>query len=99
MSLNSFIISFPFVVKFSLLTFCQYKVCFYNGTPNGQSLCQNIFHVVSAQQELAEAVGVSRQTINSIEAGRYVPSAVLALKIAGYFGKPVESVFLLEDDD
>lgn len=38
------------------------------------------------QQELAEAVGVSRQTINSIEAGRYVPSAVLALKIAGYFG-------------
>ena len=99
MSLNSFIISFPFVVKFSLLTFCQYKVCFYNGTPNGQSLCQNVFHVVSAQQELAEAVGVSRQTINSIEAGRYVPSAVLALKIAGYFGKPVESVFLLEDDD
>lgn len=51
------------------------------------------------QQELAEAVGVSRQTINSIEAGRYVPSAVLALKIAGYFSKPVESVFLLEDDD
>lgn len=51
------------------------------------------------QQELAEAVGVSRQTINSIEAGRYVPSAVLALKIAGYFGKPVESVFLLEDED
>ena len=99
MSLNSFIISFPFVVKFSLLTFCQYKVCFYNGTPNGQSLCQNVFHVVSAQQELAEAVGVSRQTINSIEARRYVPSAVLALKIAGYFGKPVESVFLLEDDD
>ena len=51
------------------------------------------------QQELASAVGVSRQTINSIESGRYVPSAVLALKIAGYFGKPVESVFLLEDDD
>ena len=48
MSLNSFIISFPFVVKFSLLTFCQYKVYFYNGTPNGQSLCQNVFHVVSA---------------------------------------------------
>ena len=73
---------------------------FYNGTPNGQSLCQNVFHIVDiTQQELAEAVGVSRQTINSIEAGRYVPSAVLALKIAGYFGKPVESVFLLEDDD
>lgn len=46
------------------------------------------------QQELASAVGVSRQTINSIEAGGYVPSAVLALKIAKYFGKPAESIFV-----
>ncbi|MCR5828696.1 MAG: helix-turn-helix transcriptional regulator [Bacteroidales bacterium] len=51
------------------------------------------------QQELAEAVGVSRQTINSIEAGGYVPSAVLALKIARYFGKPADAVFILEDND
>lgn len=51
------------------------------------------------QQDLATAVGVSRQTINSIEAGGYVPSAVLALKIARYFGKPAESVFTLEDND
>lgn len=51
------------------------------------------------QQELATAVGVSRQTINSIEAGGYVPSAVLALKIAHYFNKAVESVFQLEDAD
>ncbi len=51
------------------------------------------------QQELASAVGVSRQTINSIEAGGYVPSAVLALKIARFFGKPAESIFTLEDND
>ena len=51
------------------------------------------------QQDLAEAVGVSRQTINSIEAGRYVPSTVLALKIARYFGKPADSIFSLNDED
>lgn len=51
------------------------------------------------QQELANAVGVSRQTINSIEAGGYIPSAVLVLKIAKYFGKPVESIFELEEGD
>ncbi len=51
------------------------------------------------QQELAQAVGVSRQTINSIEAGKYVPSTVLSLKIAKYFGKPLESIFELEEQD
>lgn len=51
------------------------------------------------QQDLATAVGVSRQTINSIEAGGYVPSAVLALKIARYFGKPAEAIFELENED
>lgn len=51
------------------------------------------------QQDLAAAVGVSRQTINSIESGRYVPSTVLALKIARYFGKPADSIFSLEEDD
>ena len=51
------------------------------------------------QQELANAVGVIRQTINSIEAGGYIPSAVLVLKIAKYFGKPVESVFELEEGE
>ncbi len=51
------------------------------------------------QQDLAAAVGVSRQTINSIEAGRYVQSAVLAMKIARYFGKPTESIFELEEND
>ena len=51
------------------------------------------------QQELAEAIGVSRQTINSTEAGKYVPSTILALKIASYFKKSVEEVFILEEDD
>jgi putative transcriptional regulator len=51
------------------------------------------------QQDLAVAVGVSRQTINSIEAARYVPSTVLALKIARYFGKSVDEIFSLEEGD
>ena len=51
------------------------------------------------QQDLAVAVGVSRQTINSIEAARYVPSTVLALKIARYFGKTVNEIFTLEEED
>jgi putative transcriptional regulator len=51
------------------------------------------------QQQLAEAVGVSRQTINAIEADKYVPSSVLALKIASVFGQSFDSVFQLDDDD
>lgn len=51
------------------------------------------------QAQLAEAVNVTRQTINAIEASKYVPSAVLAMKIARYFGKPVEEVFELEPTD
>ena len=51
------------------------------------------------QQQLAEAIGVSRNAINSIESGRYVPSTVLALKIARYFGKPTDSIFQLDEND
>jgi len=51
------------------------------------------------QQQLAEAVGVSRQTIVAIEKNRFLPSTPLALKIARYFYKPVESIFILEDND
>lgn len=51
------------------------------------------------QAELAEAIGVSRQTINTIESNKYVPSTVLALKIARVFNKPVEAIFELEDGD
>lgn len=51
------------------------------------------------QQQLAEIIAVSRQTINAIESGKYVPSTVLALKMARYFEKNVEAIFELEDVD
>jgi putative transcriptional regulator len=51
------------------------------------------------QADLAGAIGVSRQTINTIESNRYVPSTVLALKIARVFGKPVEEIFTLDEED
>jgi putative transcriptional regulator len=51
------------------------------------------------QEELAIKVSVSRQTINAMEANKYVPSTVLALKIARVFGKQVEEIFFLEPDD
>ena len=51
------------------------------------------------QQELAEKIGVSRQTINAIESNKYVPSTVLAMKMAKLFGKPVEHFFQLEEED
>ena len=51
------------------------------------------------QQLLAEAIGVSRQTINAIESGKFVPSTVLALKMAQIFEKPVEEIFMLDDED
>lgn len=51
------------------------------------------------QDDLAKKIGVSRQTINSIEANRYVPSTVLALKLSEVFGKPVNDFFKLSEDD
>ncbi len=51
------------------------------------------------QQELADRVGVSRQTINAMEAGKYIPSTVLSLKVAEVFGKTVNEVFSLEEGD
>jgi putative transcriptional regulator len=51
------------------------------------------------QEDLANAISVSRQTINAMEKGKYVPSTVLALKIARYFGKSVEEIFTLDDED
>ena len=51
------------------------------------------------QQELADAVGVSRQTINSIESNRYIPSTTLAIKISNYFKKYVNEIFELEEGD
>ena len=51
------------------------------------------------QQQLADALGVSRQTVNAVESGKFVPSTVLALKMARFFNKNVEEIFQLEDDD
>jgi putative transcriptional regulator len=51
------------------------------------------------QDDLAKLIGVSRQTINSIEANRYVPSTVLALKLSEAFNKPVNEFFTLSDND
>ena len=50
-----------------------------------------------SQQDLAEQLGVSRQTINAIETEKYDPSLPLALKIARLFVRPVESIFTLDD--
>lgn len=52
-----------------------------------------------SQEELANQIGVSRQTINAMEKGKYVPSTLLALKLARYFEKPVEEIFELEGDE
>ena len=51
------------------------------------------------QADLAEQIGVSRQAVNSIETGKFVPSTVLALKMAKVFGTAVEVIFQLEERD
>jgi putative transcriptional regulator len=49
------------------------------------------------QAELAERVGVSRKTINTVENGVFIPSTLLALKLAAAIGKPVEALFMLDE--
>jgi putative transcriptional regulator len=51
------------------------------------------------QAELADKVNVSRQTVNSIEIGKFVPSSILVLKIATVFNTTVENIFTLEESD
>ena len=51
------------------------------------------------QEEMAKAMGVSRQTISSLENGRYNPSIMLAHKIAKYFGMTIEEVFVFEEEE
>ena len=53
-------------------------------------------HQIS-QEQLADAIGVSRKTISTIEVGRFTPSVVIALQIARYFQVPVEEIFALPD--
>lgn len=56
-------------------------------------------HNEMSQEDLAREVGVTRQTIHSIEKGKFVPSALLALKLARFFNHKVEDIFYLSDDD
>lgn len=51
------------------------------------------------QQQLADAAGVSRQTVNAIESGKFIPSTLLALKMSRIFQMPVEKLFQLEDGE
>jgi putative transcriptional regulator len=51
------------------------------------------------QAELAKNINVSRQTIHAIETGKFIPSTVIALKIAKYFNVKLEEIFQLEDND
>lgn len=60
--------------------------------------CRFNHHELS-QADLARAVGVTRQTIISIEKNKFVPSALLVLKIARFFNKPVEAIFFLIEDE
>ena len=55
-------------------------------------------HKVS-QQDFAQYLGVTRQTISSLENGRYNPSILLAMKIARYFGKSVENIFIYTEEE
>lgn len=52
-----------------------------------------------SQEDLAGILGVTRQTIHSIERGKFVPSALLAIRIARYFGRRVEEVFTITDEN
>jgi putative transcriptional regulator len=52
-----------------------------------------------SQVTLAESIGVTRQTIISIEKGKFVPPTLLALKISKFFGKPVEEIFYLFEEN
>jgi putative transcriptional regulator len=61
---------------------------------NQLKLCR-VEHGDMTQQELANAIGVTRLTIHSIEKSKFVPSTVLALKLAKFFGKSVEDIFYL----
>jgi putative transcriptional regulator len=55
-------------------------------------------HDEMTQQELADKIGVTRQTVNAIELGKYSPSLEVAFRIAAVFGKPLEDVFRYSRD-
>lgn len=89
------------------LFYHSFQVGYFSSEPiykPGEIVMKNNIRIERAvksitQAELAEQIGVSRQTINTIESNKYIPSTVLALKIARVFGKPVEEIFILENGD
>jgi putative transcriptional regulator len=56
-------------------------------------------HGEISQQALANAVGVTRLTIHSIEKRKFIPSTLLALKLSRFFGKPIEDIFFIVDEE
>jgi putative transcriptional regulator len=64
----------------------------------GNHLKRLRFDLGMTQKDLAEAISVSRQTIISIEKGRFIPSTLLALKLASVFNKPVEEIFYIIEE-
>ena len=70
---------------------------------NGEGILKNRLEEIRKQrgikqEELAEAMDVSRQTISSLENGRYNPSVILAIKLARYFQMKVEDIFIYEEE-
>ena len=59
------------------------------------TVCEERHRSGVTQEEFAAKVGVTRQTVSALEKGNYVPSVLLALKVARYFKKPVEKIFIL----
>jgi putative transcriptional regulator len=96
-----------FIYKLQVKNICinvQYGVHLLLHTLQSMSLGNNIRRCrfdknEMSQEDLADAIGVTRQTIHSIEKGKFVPSTLLAFKIARYFGKNVEEIFYLIDDE
>ena len=63
-----------------------------------EKTCRGSGKAIPTQEELAALLEVSRQTISSLEKGRYNPSILLAFKISRYFGQSIEDIFLYEED-
>ncbi len=93
MMYNMFTILVIFIARFHFLLYRQKNRCMKNMIKVERA------RMNLTQDELARLTGVSRQTINTIESNKYVPSTILALKIAKVFAKPVEEIFLLTDED
>jgi len=79
------------------------KVCFTYNIKYREDMVKNRIEEIRTkkgirQEDFAKMMGVSRQTISSLENGRYNPSIMLAYKIAKYFGMTIEEVFIFEEE-